>query len=63
MYPDSNGLVRNVAVSLPVPTMLDGTTEYKKGAVMNVLKRHVSNLIVIVPSEENGHGAECESVV
>ena len=59
VYPDSNMLVRNVSVTVPPPSLLDGSCEYKKGVVMNDLKRHVSNLIVIVPSEEYGHGVEC----
>ena len=30
---------------------------------MNDLKRHVSNLIVIVPTHEDGHGVECKDAL
>ena len=59
VYPDENKVVRNVAVKTPPPSLLDGSREYKKGMAMNTLKRHVSNLIVIVPNHADGHGGEC----
>ena len=59
VYPDEKGVVRNVAVKVPPPMLLETSCDYKKGLAMNVLDRHVSNLIVIVPSQEDGHGVEC----
>ena len=59
VYPDENKVVRNVAVKTPPPSLLDSLREYKKGMAMNTLKRHVSNLIVIVPNHADGHGGEC----
>ena len=60
VYPDKDNVVRNVTVTVPPPGLLDGSQNYKKGMAMNDLKRHVSNLIVIVPSHEDGHGVECK---
>ena len=51
VYPDERGTVRNVMVTVPPPS-LASTKEYPKNLAMNDLKRHVSNLIVIVPSED-----------
>ena len=51
VYPDEHGTVRNVMVTVPPPS-LASTKEYPKSLAMNDLKRHVSNLIVIVPSED-----------
>jgi len=59
VYPDEKGVVRNVAVKVPPPMLLETSCDYKKGLTMNVLDRHVSKLIVIVPSQEDGHGVEC----
>ena len=69
VYPDENQVVRNVAVMIPPPALLDGSQEYKKGMAMSTLKRHVSNLIVIVPNQEDGvsnqqdgHGGDCKTL-
>ena len=48
-FPDNHGVIRNVEVS--VAPKCDGSKVYKPQAVTK-LKRHVSNLIVIVPVEE-----------
>ena len=48
-FPDRRGCVRNVEV-MAVPTQ-DGSLPYKP-VKANFLKRHVSNLIVIVPVED-----------
>ena len=48
-FPDNHGVIRNVELSV-VPKC-DGSKVYKPQAVTK-LKRHVSNLIVIVPVEE-----------
>ena len=49
VYPDDKGLVRNVEVA--VSTNIDGSVKYKPSQC-NLLKRHVSNLIVLVPADE-----------
>ena len=51
MFPDCNGLVRNVKVALP-PASIDGSSVYKKGLEKIYVERHVKNLIVIVPCED-----------
>ena len=48
-FPDKHGVIRNVEVS--VAPKCDGSKVYKPQAVTK-LKRHVSNLIVVVPVEE-----------
>ena len=62
-YPDENGVVRNVKVLMPPPSLSDGSRDYKKGIAMIEVKRHVSNLIVIVPKEsddnETAIGEDC----
>ena len=55
VYPDMDDVVRNVKVALPPPS-IDGSKDYKKGMEKSEVKRHVSNLIVIVPAEENASG-------
>ena len=60
VYPDSNGVVRNVEVK--VATRFKGRGPYQS-QVLYKLKRHVSNLIVIVPKEENEDVEENESQV
>ena len=65
VFPDANNVVRNVEIVVPPPS-LDSTMVYKKGVAMIKMKRHVNNLIVIVPSEDEedhdelGHGGECK---
>ena len=49
VFPDSNGIVRNVEVK--VAPRYKGRGPYQS-QVLYQLKRHVSNLIVIVPVEE-----------
>ena len=52
--PDVDKIVRNVVVTVPPPSLaLTKGKDYPKKVIMNDLDRHVSNLIVIVPSEEN----------
>ena len=60
-FPDENNVVRNVKVVLPPPSLDDGSKVYKKGVAMIEVMRHVSNLIVIVPNddEENAIGEDC----
>jgi len=55
VYPDMDDVVRNVKVALP-PPRIDGSKDYKKGMEKSEVKRHISNLIVIVPAEENASG-------
>ena len=59
VFPDNDGVVRNVVVTVPPPS-LDGSPNYNGGLAMIDLKRHVSNLIVIVPQDEIGHGEDCK---
>ena len=59
VYPGSDNTVRNVKVALPPPG-LDGSQSYKKGLEKTEVKRHVSNLIVIVPIEEDAIGQRGE---
>ena len=59
VFPDNDGVVRNVVVTVPPPS-LDGSPNYNGGVAMIDLKRHVSNLIVIVPKDEIGHGEDCK---
>ena len=49
VFPDYKGLVRNVEVA--VSTNTDGSAKYKPSNC-NFLKRHVSNLIVLVPADD-----------
>ena len=49
VFPDSNGIVRNVEVK--VAPRYKGRGPYQS-QVLYQLKRHVSNLIIIVPVEE-----------
>ena len=51
VLPDEHGVVRNVVVSVPPPSLL-ASRIYPKKVAMNELKRHVSNLIVIVPNDD-----------
>ena len=48
VYPDSKGTVRNVEVAV-VPSVRSGKSYYP--VEKSLLKRHVSNLIVLVPKE------------
>ena len=50
VYPDDKGIVRNVEVA--VSNNNDGSVKYKPSSC-NLLKRHVSNLLVLVPAEDN----------
>ena len=59
VFPDNDGVVRNVVVTVPPPS-LDGSPNYNGGLAMIDLKRHVNNLIVIVPKDEIGHGEDCK---
>ena len=49
VFPNSNGIVRNVEIK--VAPRFKGRGQYRS-QVLYKLKRHVSNLIVIVPVEE-----------
>ena len=51
VLPDEHGVVRNVMINVPSPS-LSASRIYPKKVAMNELKRHVSNLIVIVPNED-----------
>ena len=52
VYPDEDKKVRNVSVIVPPPSLaLSKGLDYPKNLVMNELKRHVSNLIVIAASD------------
>ena len=50
VFPDKHGVVRNVAIA--VAPKFDGSKKFKPKALFK-LRRHVSNLIVIVPVDEN----------
>ena len=52
VYPDNKGIVRNVEVA--VSTNNNGSVMYKPSSC-NLLKRHVSNLIVLVPADESDY--------
>ena len=64
VFPDSNNVVRNIEVMVPPPSSLTGTVDYKKDAAMISMKRHVKNVVVIVPKEkqkvESAHAGECK---
>ena len=60
VFPDVHGKVRNVMVYVPPPS-LSASRIYPKKVVMNELRHHVSNLIVIVPSEDT-YKYDCEVV-
>ena len=67
VFPDNQNRVRNVKVMLPRSGQ-DGSTKYRADTVRGEVDRHVSNLIVIVPMEENKHDTtgkpgECEAGV
>ena len=63
VFPDSNNVVRNIEVVVPPPSSLTGDIDYKKDAAMISMKRHVKNVVVIVPKEkqkvESAHAGEC----
>ena len=66
VYPDKEGVVRNVKVIAAPPSKTDGTSNYNKDIAMVELKRHVSNFIVIHPKDDGvnddsdtGHGRVC----
>ena len=65
VFPDESNTVRNVEIIVAPPSLHDATKPYKKGVAMIKLKRHVNNLVVIVPHEEDdvgaGHGGECKN--
>ena len=65
VFPDESNTVRNVEIIVAPPSLHDATKPYKKGVSMIKLKRHVNNLVVIVPHEEDdvgaGHGGECKN--
>ena len=50
VYPDEKGLVRNVEIAVSLNN--NGSVVYKPSS-LSLLKRHVSNLIVIVPADDN----------
>ena len=59
--PDTDGKVRNVIVSVPPPSLaLSKGLEYPKNIVMNELKRHVKNLIVIAAADSKEKNSEIE---
>ena len=49
-FPDEHGKVRNVKLSVPPPG-LDGSPDYVPQA-MSEVERHVKNVIVIVPNDD-----------
>ena len=49
-FPDEHGKVRNVKLTVPPPG-LDGSRVYRSPA-MSKIERHVSNVIVIVPNDD-----------
>ena len=54
VYPDEDKKVRNVSVIVPPPSLaLSKGLDYPKNLVMNELKRHVNNLIVIAASDHS----------
>ena len=55
VYPDEHDVVRNVKVALP-PSGHDSSSQYKRGLEKVLVDRHISNLIVIVPSEGEASG-------
>ena len=55
-YPDEHGKVRNVKLTVPPPG-LDGSRVYRAPA-MSEIERHVSNIIVIVPKEDEAEDYE-----
>ena len=57
--PDEDKKVRNVEVTVPPPALclLKGL-KYPKHLAMNNLKRHVSILIVLVPSDKGENGED-----
>ena len=65
VYPDKEGVVRNVKVIAAPPGKTDGSSKYNKDIAMVELKRHVSNFIVIHPQadgvndDDTGHGRVC----
>ena len=52
VFPDSKGHVRNVKVMLP-RSQPEGSTRYRSDTARSEVDRHVSNLIVIVPNDED----------
>ena len=60
-YPDEHGIVRNVKLAAPPPG-LDGSRVYRTPA-MSELERHVKNLIVIVPVEEDKDLEDDDTVI
>ena len=58
VYPDSNRIIRNVEVK--VAPRFKGRGQYQS-QVLYKLKRHISNLIVIVPVEETNKDKEVTS--
>ena len=55
-YPDEHGKVRNVRLRVPPPG-LDGSRVYRSPA-MSEIERHVSNVIVIVPNDDDPEDLE-----
>ena len=54
VWPDEDKIVRNVSVTVPPPSLaLSKGTDYPKNLVMNELKRHVNNLIVIAAADNS----------
>ena len=54
VWPDEDKIVRNVAVTVPPPSLaLTKGADYPKNIVMNELKRHVNNLIVVAAADNS----------
>ena len=61
VMPGNDGNVRNVKVMVPPPSLrLMKGAEYPTNLAMNILSRHVNNLIVIAPIEERDAQARPE---
>ena len=54
VFPDDDKRVRNVSVTVPPPSLAHFKgLDYPENIVMNELKRHIGNLIVIAASDHN----------
>ena len=64
VYPDSDGVVRNVMVTVSPPSHTTGSRDYAKNFAKIHMKRHVSNLILLeeATNPEIGHGEDCQLV-
>ena len=55
VFPDNHGIVRNVELTLPPPSLLADKSagkNYKAGFAMVKMKRHVNSVIVVEPNED-----------